>query len=273
MKVRSDFVTNSSSSSFIIGKVGDETTVDAVFNMIKGFYTEFFEKINVFKKVCDKYNLYWDETECRFKDKKGSLDNIFDLNRKIEKEYGFSLFDYYGQDLSWMNFKTYQEYEDYWYNRIIETHGESYIEAPFSIIDYTSDKPRKYIENGWYGIKSLIEGTKDEDDAGSEVIEWYVSCAEEIFEGKDESEIFSESSSGTCEYCYFHRGTSRSNRKDADHVNCEMFKKLKAGELTKDSIITAALGKICIHSECGKISDYVVGKLLDVASFGCNHMG
>lgn len=33
------------------------------------------------------------------------------------------------------------------------------------------------------------------------------------------------------------------------------------------------LGRICIYSECGYISDYVVKKLSEVAEYSCNHMG
>ena len=45
MKVRLDFVTNSSSSSFIIGKRGDKNTKDTVFLKIVSFYNEMLKKI------------------------------------------------------------------------------------------------------------------------------------------------------------------------------------------------------------------------------------
>ena len=43
MKIRSDFVTNSSSSSFIIGRHDDDITVDAVFNIMKGLYQDYLD--------------------------------------------------------------------------------------------------------------------------------------------------------------------------------------------------------------------------------------
>ena len=44
LKIRNGFVTNSSSSSFIIGKANDNTvTIDSVYQEIKEFYKQYYK--------------------------------------------------------------------------------------------------------------------------------------------------------------------------------------------------------------------------------------
>jgi hypothetical protein len=44
-------------------------------------------------------------------------------------------------------------------------------------------------------------------------------------------------------------------------------------EFPEDKACLYLLGRICIHSECGYIPDYVVEKLMGDAEYSCNHMG
>ena len=66
MKIRRDFVTNSSSSSFIIGKDGDNTNIDIIFNIIKEFYIEYLMKVQTLKDCASKYHLYWNDDTKNF---------------------------------------------------------------------------------------------------------------------------------------------------------------------------------------------------------------
>lgn len=80
MKKRRDFVTNSSSSSFVIGRKDDETvTVESVYQMMKKLYQNFI------KQAAE--NPYWD-IEC---------DGAYE----------------------WLECETYKDYEKYWVDKLL----------------------------------------------------------------------------------------------------------------------------------------------------------
>ena len=90
MKLRSDFVTNSSSSSFVIGRAGDNTTVDSVFHIVQEFYKEYLNAKNLLMADMDKYGIVYNKEKCCFDFKNGNSwdDKNSKINKEIERIYG-----------------------------------------------------------------------------------------------------------------------------------------------------------------------------------------
>ena len=258
MKIRSDFVTNSSSSSFIIGKKDDSITVEIVFNMLKGFYQEYLDIRDKIISKSEELGVFWNAEKNEFESAMGGR-SFWDLDNKIEKEYGISLYDGY-QDFSWMAFETYKDYESFWMDKIQKDAESHYSEAPFSIIDYSNPDGGQRIDCGKWGLK-----THTDDVLGSDVFGWYVACGDSFFErveGEKVPAVFSKDYN-ICEYC------SMGRRRHT----CKTYKKMQSKDINPENAVLMILGKICIHSECGRIPGFVVNKLRDISNYSCNHMG
>ncbi len=283
MKVRTDFVTNSSSSSFVIGKYDDNMTVDTVFNILKGLYQEYLDKRDALKADCEKYGIVWNDTGYfEFKEGKSWDKKNEQINKQIERIYGISTWDSFHWDYGWMSCETYADYEKYWLAKIIEDKerkekGEKVknIYAPFSIADFSKDKEFNAIEDGTY----CLEGKQSTKASQSDIFGWYVGCSEALFgdsfyEKIDgnfydrDGEVVVPKCERHCSWCSYNE---KSNK--AAFTCDEIIEKVKNGEITDENAIAMILGKICIMSECGWIPDRIVDKLGNMSNFWCNHMG
>lgn len=254
MKIRNDFVTNSSSSSFVIGKVGDTSvTKDVVFTIIRDLYKELLECKSQLMEVCDKYRMFYDEENCCFSFKEGNKwdEKNSQIDNEVKRIFNISSWDYFSFDVGWLSCSCYSEYESYWLNKIKteSTH------APFSILDYVNDKEHRPIENSPpYGLKVEKAPFLASE---SEEFNWYIPCGSEAFNNGDCDFEY-------CEYCSLDKGGEK----------CKSFRNDVANKVINDeNAIKMILGSVCIKSECGYIPDYVVSKLYDISEYACNHMG
>ena len=267
MKIRSDFVTNSSSSSFIIGTKDDNITKEIVFQMLKSFYQEMQEQWDSLAKVADELGIVIVDLDgyrqYRVKsNQKGVKFRNYDketckIAENIENKFGINYFDCLPlNEVSPTKFNSYQEYEDYWLKTIKENEDTgTYIFAPFTIVDYMADAFYYPIHYG--GSEALKKIKTPAINDADDLYGWYIGCTQGICDEDEECEE-------KCSYCIYNK----------DDDNCKSLQnKINKGEITKENAIVSVLGRVCIHSESGRIPDYVLNKLYNISRVACNHMG
>lgn len=259
MKIRSDFVTNSSSSSFIIGKKDDEAvTIESVYQLIREFYIEFHDKVDDLKRFLHDnpdFGLYFENDTFKLfdtyrpdvTDHKSRIIMRRDLKNIVEKMFGVPLWDIRGRP-EWLELDTYEKYKQYFlYSHTIKNESGAYIHAPFTIADFLEEKEIDMLHCGNHKEIHYI-------NEKSEVLQWYFPYVEKILIGVP------------CHNCIFSEW--------CDKKECEEIKEyILNNNVLREKACLYMLGRVCIHSECGYIPDYVVKKLSEVSEFSCNHMG
>lgn len=257
MKVRSDFVTNSSSSSFVIGKKDDmSATIESVYQIIRGFYRDYLnardnavEYLNnnpkfPIKYMEDKYGYYY--FECT----EENIKKYWEIKDLFEERFGISTFEYFAPKYEWLDCNTYLDYEKYWLDRMRDANHT--VNAPFTIADFLEEKEVEWLH---YHFDPKYDTKVHRVNSKSDVLGWYFPYIEEAFEYANGCD--------KCRYkdcCYEKKCT---NTKSIVVTN----------NIPEDKACLYMLGRVCIHSESGYMPNYVVDRLSDISEYSCNHMG
>ena len=252
MKIRNGFVTNSSSSSFIIGKANDNTvTIDSVYQEIKELYKQYYKSCSEMYSYVEKYYPHMFEvvTEKRGKylHSKKSWDCTKIVDAQLRLMFDLDHYEELPEVIDWINCDTYKDYVNFWIPRM-----EIGVHAPFYIRDFSCSDPYVPLD-----FSTQMRECSGDNGNGieSDILDWYFPNFEGAVYG--------------CNRCNAQYYCEKDRSKECDPI-AESFKRK---DIPEDKACLYVLGKICVCSECGYLPNYVVEGLEAMSEYSCNHMG
>lgn len=256
MKIRNDFVTNSSSASYILGKAEDvQFTRESVYQIVRKIYLDLLSAV---KKRLEEnadslaaagvtvtfdnghnYHMQYDEDADA---------PYFALDKALGEEYE-SMTLYSDRDFNWLDCGTYEEYLRYLAER--EERG-IYDDVPFYIYDFSEEPGDEW--------------------AVKEAVYWYKINIDSAYLGKW---FFRDN----CEQCDLNCGRRNAEENNLSYEEaqqlgvCKKWKE-KFQNGTEENLLVARFGKIMISSDHELFMPFPVHKALaKIAAYGCCHMG
>jgi hypothetical protein len=257
MKIRCDFVTNSSSSSFVIGKKDDTSaTIESVYQTIKGFYKELLKRrdeaiIYIAEHPELKMAYVQKDGYTKFECTETDFKTRWQLQDDFEEACGISAWSYFDA-YDWLDCETYAEYEQYWLDQKKANPNDHHVYAPFTIADFLEEREIEWLH---FNIDEEYDTRIHKVNSKSEVLNWYFPYADEAFQY-----------AGNCAECGYAEW--------CDKEECvDTREDILSSNIPEDKACLYMMGRVCIHSESGYIPDYVVEKLCEISEYSCNHMG
>lgn len=288
MKIRTDFVTNSSSSSYIIGKKDDNITIEDVYQMVRKAFIRYYELGQELKEFMKTYKGPFELVENKWGfdvEYKGRVKVSMARRKKetkaFEKQVPKDLEPYVWCDFPFELEKWVQNCTTY----------DDFVAAPnntkiyLTIFDYTNPSNSDWVytdiskmsqqELDDFTSKHLKDYSYYESTSSAEsaVLEWYYDYITEAFQ-RAKPEKYKGIEVSTLP---FEKGSDSSMDAFEKRKMKEQFERvverIKTEDIPFENACLYLMGKYCIYSEDCYIP-YVVAELLNKqALFGCNHMG
>ena len=128
LKTRLDFVTNSSSSSFIISQKQNYNSIEEVFLFLKSLYNEYLKKRKDLIEYCKQDKRFSvseenDKTEIKFNSL--CIEERIEARNLLEEKFGMTWYEVGHGKIDWRNCETYRDFleytkDDYFYIHIID---------------------------------------------------------------------------------------------------------------------------------------------------------
>jgi hypothetical protein len=275
MKIRTDFVTNSSSSSYIISrnKIGENATVHDLHTTVLGFYKELSDKNKLIIKLAKAHGLRY--SGGKLTDTKGNRmwfwnDNEYpDFQKAVLEKTGIGIRDHYSLSYSFCEDEGSATPNNYYDVEIPKM--DAALDKDSDLCIFVGEGWRVYLL-GWYFSDCRINWEFNWDTQDPDGLRWqYNDWSQFNWHRYDEDDF------DLCEDDIGKTGRPLLNyekvcKRCEKHGNCTLAKHMDVNGYTLHSA-AEYLGEFVITGWDGSFPRYVDKRLKEISNYACNHMG